>query len=57
MVRLQGTASWITFRDARNRGEWTICYCEERPEMLGSPDAALGEARRISEESARILGN
>jgi hypothetical protein len=56
MVRLQGAASWITFRDVLTVNKRPVRDREERLlKLLQSPEAsALAQARRIAQESARF---
>ena len=56
MVRLQGAASWITFRDVLTVNKRQVRDREERLlKLLQSPEPdALTQARRIAQESARF---
>ena len=56
MVRLQGAASWVTFRDVLTVDKRPVRDREERlVKLLQSPEAsALAQARRIAQESARF---
>ena len=56
MVRLQGAASWITFRDVLTVNKRPVRDREERLlKLLQSPEPnALTQARRIAQESARF---
>jgi hypothetical protein len=56
MVRLQGAAGWVTFRDVLTVDKRPIRDREERLlKLLQSPQAnALAQARRIADESARF---
>jgi hypothetical protein len=55
MVRLPGSASWVTFRDVLTVNKRPIRDREERLlKLLQSPEAsALAQAQRIAQESAR----
>lgn len=56
MVRLQGAASWVTFRDILTVNKRPVRDREERLlKLLQSPEPnALTQARRIAQESARF---
>jgi len=56
MVRLQGAAGWVTFRDVLTVDKRTVGDREERLlKLLQSPEPdALTQARKIAQESARF---
>jgi hypothetical protein len=56
MVRLQGAASWVTFRDVLTVNKRPVRDREERLlKLLQSPEPnALTQARKIAQESARF---
>jgi hypothetical protein len=56
MVRLQGAASWVTFRDVLTVNKRSVGDREERLlKLLQSPEPdALTQARKIAQESARF---